>query len=124
MDFVSVLADLLQQHGLFGFFLIIAVIAFWQYGGKIIEKLIKHFDNISSTNERFAASSEDTANLISTLVDQLDAQSKEIDYIRNHSDKMEIVVLDVVRALYSQQSDPEIKIRLENIEKDLIRRNR
>jgi hypothetical protein len=121
--------DIISTQGLFAllFILMIGGIAFaaWKYGGKITDSVVDTMVKISSTNAKFAECSENTANLIEVLVSQISGTVDELTYLRKHAQKLEQVLIEVAKiaSLLSPSDNPEIKIRLENIEKEIRREN-
>ena len=115
--------DSMSQYGPFAilFLLLFAGIlwAAYNFFSKIFTLGENQIKTIVESNSKFAESGEKMAKLIEVLTEQEKASVLELVYIRKKLSRYNYVAREITNILSSRENNPEIKIRLENISREL-----
>lgn len=115
-----------MEYGIFAvlFLILFAFLGFliWRFGLKLTDKTIETMETISSSNIKFAESSENLNELVSNLVEQNNNVGEYLRNINYEISKSKYISIELIEALKLINNDnPEIKIRLENAIKEIER---
>lgn len=120
-DIIKALIDALGQHNIFAliFILTIAAVGYglWKVINWAMNLAENHLNTIVESNKKFADSSEEMARLIDVIAEQSKATTDQLVFLKKIVSKQSYIHKELTNILLILDftSNPEVKVRLENV---------
>lgn len=124
-DIIKQLISELSQYGVFAILFVLLMVGtgyvVWKFIDKIMNLGESHLQTIVDSNKKFADSSEEMARLIEVIAEQSKATTDQLIFLKKIISKQNYIHKELTNILLILDftSNPEIKVRLENIIREI-----